>query len=68
MATRKFHITDSHDDMADGIISAPDKRSLGFAFQNDGPQAPYISGQLEGHWIITDEEYKLLNKIKKDGK
>jgi hypothetical protein len=66
MATRKFHITDSPDDIADGVISSPDKRSLGLAWQNDAPVGHFITGQLEGHWIITDEEKQLLDKAKKN--
>lgn len=68
MATRKFHIVDTDDGISDGKISSPDKRPLGRAWQNDAPVGHFISGTLEGHWIITDEEYKLLSKNRKNGK
>ena len=65
MATRKFHIIDTEDGLSDGIIKSPDKRELGRAWQNEAPIGYFITGNLNNHWIITDEEYKLLNKAKK---
>lgn len=65
MATRKFHIIDTENDQADGVIASPDKRRLGLSWINDGPYGNFISGQLDGHWIITDEEKKLLDEYKK---
>lgn len=68
MATTKLHIIDTHDGISDGIAQTPDKRNIGRAYQNEAPIGYYITVQLDDHWIITDEEYKLLNKIKRDGK
>ena len=68
MATSKLHIIDTHDGISDGIAQTPDKRNIGRAYQNEAPVGHFISVQLDGHWIITDDEYKLLNKIKKDAK
>lgn len=66
MATSKLHIVDTNDGVSDGIASSPDKRTLGRAYQNDAPVGHFITVKLEGHWIITDDEYKLLNKAKKN--
>jgi len=65
MATSKIHIIDTNDGISDGIVQTPDKRNIGRAWQNEAPVGHFISVSLEGHWIITDEEYKLLGLAKK---
>jgi hypothetical protein len=68
MATSKLHIVDSNEENIDGVAYTPDKRKVGVAWQNEAPVGHYITVQLDNHWIITDDEYKLLNKLKKDAK
>lgn len=68
MATTKIHIIDTEAESYDGLVQTPDKRNIGIAFQNEAPIGHFITVQLEDHWIITDEEYKLLNKYKRDAK
>lgn len=65
MATQKFHITDTNEEFADGTISSPDKRHLGYAWQNEAPIGYFITGKLEDHWIITEEELKEYKQLKK---
>jgi hypothetical protein len=65
MATQKIHVIDTELDTADGIVQTCDKRNIGLAWQNEAPDGHFITCQLEDHWIITDEEYKLLRKLKK---
>lgn len=64
MATQKIHIIDSHAESYDGLVQTPTKENIGIAFQNDAPDGHFITCQLENYWIITDEDYKLLRKIK----
>lgn len=66
MATSKLHIIDTHDGISDGIAQTPDKRNIGRAYQNEAPVGYFITVQLDGHWIVTDEDYKLLSKIKRE--
>lgn len=65
MATQGFFITDNKDDISDGIISDREKNKIGLAWQHEAPVGHYISGKLDGYWIISDEDYKLLKEIKK---
>jgi hypothetical protein len=66
MATSKIHIIDTHDGISDGIVQTPDKRNIGRAYQNEAPVGYFITVSLEGHWIITEDEYKLLSKLKRE--
>lgn len=65
MATSKLHIIDSNEENIDGAVYTPDKRKVGVAWQNDAPTGYFITLQLDNHWVITDEEYKLLKQLKK---
>ena len=65
MATQKFHIIDNPEDFSDGIISDREKNKIGLAYQNEAPNGFYISGELDGYWIIGDEDYKKLKELKK---
>lgn len=66
MATSKIHIIDTEDGISDGIVQTPDKRNIGRAYQNEAPTGYFITVNLQDHWIITDEEYKLLSKVKRE--
>lgn len=68
MASRKAHIVDTDLETADGVVQSLDKKVIGLAWQNEGPTTPFITFQLDGHWIITDEEKALLDKAKKNDK
>lgn len=68
MATRKFHITDTDREDADGIIQDREHNTIGLAWQNEAPVGHYITGQLDEHWIINEEDYQLLKQAKKDAK
>lgn len=67
MATQRFHITDTERDDADGIIQDREHNHIGLAWQNDAPDGHYITGQLEGYWIVSEEDYKLLKEAQKQG-
>jgi hypothetical protein len=64
MATQKIHIIDTEAESYDGLVQTPTKENIGIAWQNDAPTGHFITVQLENHWIVTDEDYKLLRKIK----
>jgi hypothetical protein len=66
MATSRIHIIDTQDGISDGIVQTPDKRNIGRAWQNEAPVGHFITVSLEGHWIITEDEYKLLSKLKRE--
>lgn len=68
MASQGFFIIDNRENISDGIIKSKSKETLGLAYQEEAPEGHYIVGKLKGYWIITEDEYKLLNKIKKDEK
>lgn len=65
MATSKIHIIDTNDGISDGIAQTPEKKNIGRAYQSEAPNGYFITIKLEDHWIITDEDYKLLNKHKR---
>lgn len=64
MATRKFHIVDTEEEIADGIVKSVNKETIGLAWQNEAPVGYFITVQLDGYVIIKDEEYKLLKNKK----
>jgi hypothetical protein len=66
MATSRIHIIDTQDGISDGIVQTPDKRNIGRAWQNEAPVGHFITVSLEGHWIITEDEYNLLSKLKRE--
>lgn len=63
-ATQKFHITDTERDDADGIIQDREHNHIGLAWQNEAPVGHYITGQLDGYWIISEADYKLFKELK----
>ena len=59
---------DNPSSASDGIIKV-DRGEAGLVWNQKAPDdSDYISGKLTNHWIITDEDYKLLNKYKKNEK
>jgi len=62
MATQGFFITDTDDGISDGLIKDKDKNLIGRAWQQEAPVGHFINGKLEGYWIITNEEYKILKQ------
>ena len=64
MATQGFFIIDNPDKTSDGVIKSKDKEVLGLAWQQEAPVGNFITGKLDGYWIITDEEYKQLKNGK----
>ena len=68
MATQKVFIIDTHDGISDGIAQTPDKQNIGRAYQQEAPDGHFITIKLEGHWIVTDEDYKKLNEYKRQCK
>ena len=66
MATQKVFIIDTHDGISDGIAQTPDKQNIGRAYQQEAPDGHFITIKLEGHWIVTEEDYKLISKIKRE--
>lgn len=67
MATRRGYITKNENPQiqADGIMKARDNGVIGRAKNRQGPNGTYIDFQLEGYWLITEEDKKLLEKTKK---
>ena len=68
MASRKFYIIDNTQGESDGVIKNKNKEVVGYAYNQPAPVGSYIECSLDGHWIVTDEDYKLLNKYKKNEK
>lgn len=66
MASQKFYIIDNPDGTSDGIIKDREKNQIGLAYQQEAPVGHYISCSLDGYWIVTDEDYKLIKQLKKD--
>lgn len=65
MATSKFYIIDNPEGNSDGLIQTREKENVGYAYNQEAPVGMFINCSLENHWIITDEEYKLLKELKK---
>ena len=65
MATSKFYIIDNPNGQSDGIVQTREKENIGFAYNQEAPVGTFINCSLDNHWIITDDEYKLLKEIKK---
>jgi hypothetical protein len=64
MATKGFYIVDTNDGISDGVIYDREKNVVGRAWQQEAPVGNYISGKLDGYWIISDEDYKKLKQTK----
>lgn len=66
MATQTLHITKYESDNPkhpDGMVSDREKNPIGGAWNMAGP-SPWIKIQLKNSWVVTDEDYKLLQKVK----
>lgn len=66
MATTKLFIIDTKDGISDGLAQTPDKKNIGRAYQQEAPDGYFITIKLEDHWIVTDEDYKLIRKYKNE--
>ena len=71
MATQKFHIITNPSGESDGIIQLRTKENVGFAFHEignaynqDAPDGTFINCSMQDHWIINEEDYKLLKQTK----
>jgi len=65
MASQKFFIIKNNNGQSDGIVQTLDKNNIGYVYRHEAPDGHFFKVSLDAHWIITDEEYKQLNKIKK---
>ena len=66
MSSRKFYIIDNPQGQSDGVIKNKNKELLGYAYDQPAPVGSYIECSLDGYWIVSDEDYKKLKKIKKN--
>jgi hypothetical protein len=66
MSTQKFYIIDSHNEDSDGIIKDREKNEIGRAWNQLAPEGTFINCSLNGYWIISEEDYKLLKQVKKE--
>lgn len=64
--TRSFHAVSSLDieSSGDGSIRGKDKKELGVFFIKHSPSGrKYLECKLQGHCIISDEEYKKYKEL-----
>lgn len=66
MATQKFFIIKNTSGTSDGIVQTLDKDNIGSVYKYEAPDGHFFKVSLEGHWVITDDDYKLLNKLKRE--
>lgn len=66
MSTQKLYIVKNYGE-SDGLVKTRDNVVIGEAWNKEGPEDKYITISLNKHWIITDEENKLLTKLKRNG-
>ena len=66
MASAKFCIIDNPNGQSDGVIKDREKNVIGNAYNQTAPVGTFINCSLDGYWVITDEEYKEFNKLKKE--
>jgi len=62
MSSRKFYIIDNTQGESDGVIKNKDKEVIGYAYNQPAPNGTYIECSLDGHWIISSEDYKVLKQ------
>lgn len=65
MATSKFFIVDNPEDGSDGVIQSRTKDIVGLAWNKPAPDGGYIKCSLDGYWLVSEEDYKKLSKLKK---
>lgn len=65
MASSKFFILEKEGSQYDAIIQSLDKQDIGTVTQHDAPVGNYLKCNLNGYWIISEEDYKKLKQIKK---
>ena len=66
MATQKFFIIKNTSGQSDGIVQTLDKNNIGSVYKYEAPDGHFFKVSLDAHWIITDEDYKLLTKTKRE--
>ena len=66
MASRKFYIIDNTEGQSDGVIKNKNKEVVGYAYNQPAPIGSYIECGLDGYWIVSDEDYKLLKQKKNE--
>lgn len=65
MASSKFFIVEKENCAFDAVIQSLDKKDIGIVIQCEAPVGHYLKCNLDKHWIVTDEEYKLIKQLKK---
>ena len=65
MATQKFFIIKNTSGTSDGIVQMLDKGNIGSVYKYEAPDGHFFKVSLDAHWVITDEDYKLLRDLKK---
>ncbi len=68
MASQKFFIIDNPNEDSDGIIQGRDKENIGRVWNQDAPDGKFINCTLEGYWIVSEKDYKLIKEYKKNAK
>lgn len=68
MATKTFFIIKNNSDISDGIIQTLDKENIGNVWKHEAPIGHFFKAKMNKHYIISEEDYKLLNKYKKNEK
>ena len=66
MATQKFFIIKNTSGQSDGIVQTLDKNNIGSVYKYEAPDGHFFKVSLDAHWVITDEDYKLLTKTKRE--
>lgn len=66
MATQKFFIIKNTNGTSDGIVQTLDKDNIGNVYKYEAPDGHFFKVSLDAHWVITDEDYKLLTKTKRE--
>lgn len=66
MSSRRFHIIDSQVGKFDGLIKNKNKEIVGYAYNQPAPNGTYIDCSLDGYWLVSDEDYKIIKKYKNE--
>lgn len=67
MATQSFFVLNGVDvnSQAEVVIKGKDKEELGAGVKMESPEGrKYVVAKLDGYWIISEKDYKILRKIK----
>lgn len=66
MATQKFFIIKNTSGTSDGIVQTLDKDNIGSVYKYEAPDGHFFKVSLDAHWVITEDDYKLLTKTKRE--